>query len=246
MIGAMEPVARKSRQSKVTPETLEESRKLKALWDKRSQLSQAEFGERHEIGNQSAVAQFLSGKVPLSLKAARGFALGLGADIYEFSSRLAEEATKTAALVQNPESDFVMVRRVAVTFSNGHGRVVYNEGEKAPLAFRREFLRSLGIHDQHASVADSAGNSNDPDIPNGAVLLIHSAEFARNHIIAGKFYAFRREGDLFVKKLYQQKDKTIRATSANPDRDTYPDVFIDHRTDDFEMIGRVVWMGVQL
>lgn len=244
--GANDGVMNPQPNTRVSDIHIEEAQRLKRLWLAKKVMGQAEFGERFEIGNQSAVGQFLNGRVPLSMKAARGFAVGLGIEIAEFSPRLAAEAAKTAALVQPVESDFVAVRRAAVSFSQGHGRVVYDVGEKAPLSFRREFLRRLGISDRAAVVVDSEGYSNEPDIPDRAVLLVHTAQSARSHVRASKFYAFRRDGELFVKKLYPQKDGTLRAVSANPDKVAYPDILIDEKTDDFESIGRVVWMGAEL
>lgn len=88
-----------SRRAKVTPETLEEARKLRELWDTRSHPSQAVFGEMYGIGNQSAVSQFLRGQAPLSLKAANGFAQGLDCRIEDFSPRLAAEASSIAGMV---------------------------------------------------------------------------------------------------------------------------------------------------
>lgn len=87
------------RKAKVTEETKEESRNLKQLWDAVGHPPQAEFGEKYGIGNQSAVGQFLRGEVPLSLKAARGFASGLGILIEDFSPRLAGQAAAIANLV---------------------------------------------------------------------------------------------------------------------------------------------------
>lgn len=85
---------KKRGRSSVDPfEVKEEARRLKDLWDAASQATrgtQAEFGEVHSIGNQSAVGQFLRGETPLSLKAAKGFAKGLGCKISDFSPRLAE------------------------------------------------------------------------------------------------------------------------------------------------------------
>lgn len=92
------------RRSKVTPETKDESRRLAQLWATRSHPTQAVFGETYGIGNQSAVGQFLRGEVPLSLKAARGFAVGLGCRIEEFSPRLAREAAGFASVMSgHPE-----------------------------------------------------------------------------------------------------------------------------------------------
>lgn len=87
------------RRAKVTPETKEEARRLAELWEARKRTTQAVFGETYGIGNQSAVGQFLRGDTPLSLKAARGFALGLGVRIEDFSPRLAAEAATLAGVV---------------------------------------------------------------------------------------------------------------------------------------------------
>lgn len=71
----------------------EESRKLRALWDARNnRMTQAEFGQTYGIGSQAAVGHFLNGHAAISMKAAKGFALGLGCEIAAFSPRLAEEA----------------------------------------------------------------------------------------------------------------------------------------------------------
>lgn len=80
-----------NRKAKVTAETLLESERLLKIWDAKSpRPSQAEFGEAYEIGSQSAVSGFLTGKTPLSLKAARGFSKGLQCQVAEFSERLAQ------------------------------------------------------------------------------------------------------------------------------------------------------------
>jgi hypothetical protein len=77
------------RKAKISAINKEEAAKLRALWESRSHPSQAEFGQAYDIGNQSAVGQFLRGETPLSLNAARGFARGLGCQIGDFSPRLA-------------------------------------------------------------------------------------------------------------------------------------------------------------
>lgn len=76
----------------------EEARQLRAIWDANPQgrPGQAQFGEIFDIGGQSAVANFLSGRSPLSLKAALGFARGLRLRLQDFSPRLAKEAISIA------------------------------------------------------------------------------------------------------------------------------------------------------
>lgn len=87
-------MAKNPRKAIVTDEHRQEAAKLKAIWLQKPRPEQGAFGEAHEIGGQSAVSNFLRGDSPLSLKAARGFAKGLGCEIADFSPRLAAEAAK--------------------------------------------------------------------------------------------------------------------------------------------------------
>lgn len=85
-----------SKKAKVTEVHRTEAALLRAIWDSTEHSSQAVFGETYGIGNQSAVGQFLRGEAALSMKAAKGFALGLGCQISAFSKRLAIEAEEVS------------------------------------------------------------------------------------------------------------------------------------------------------
>jgi len=94
------------RKAKVTPETQEESRKLRELWDAaKDRPSQAVFADRYGIGSQTAVATFLKGTTPISKKAASGFAAGLGCKIEDFSPRLAAEIAGLAESIAESTQD---------------------------------------------------------------------------------------------------------------------------------------------
>lgn len=89
------------RRGKVTDLHREEARALLEIWnrvrDERARLgqinlTQLEFAREHRIGEtQGAVSNRLTGKQPLSLKAAIGFAKGLGCKVGDFSPRLQTE-----------------------------------------------------------------------------------------------------------------------------------------------------------
>lgn len=90
----------KSKRGKITPEHKEEARNLRDIWEKTKDArhasglhTQGAFGQEYSVGNQAAVGFFLNGKTALSLKAARGFAKGLGCNIADFSPRLAAQET---------------------------------------------------------------------------------------------------------------------------------------------------------
>ena len=72
--------------------------RLRAVFLKRSKISQREFGERYGIGTAGMVNQLLLGRRPVSLAAAVKFAEGLGCAIDDFSPELAAFARKAASL----------------------------------------------------------------------------------------------------------------------------------------------------
>jgi hypothetical protein len=73
-----------------------EAAALKLLFDAQP-LGQAVFGRRFDIGGQSMVSQYLTGRRPLNLPAAINFARGLQRPIAAFSPRLAALAAQAAS-----------------------------------------------------------------------------------------------------------------------------------------------------
>ena len=67
---------------------VEESKQLHEIWKVRTKLSQAEFGRRYNVGNQSYVHQCLTGEVALTFKVAMAFARHLNCLLGDFSPRL--------------------------------------------------------------------------------------------------------------------------------------------------------------
>jgi phage repressor protein C with HTH and peptisase S24 domain len=234
-----------NRRAKVTPETEAEAVRLRSIWDAtQNKPSQAVFGDRYNIGSQGAVALFLSGTTPLSKKAAKGFADGLGCRVEDFSPRLAEEIyALTLPNEGNEEDDFTQVRRVDVSLSAGHGALVFEEPSKSALTFRRSFLQEIGVTPKNAVIVTVKGHSMDPTLRDGAVLLVNTAA---KTVANGQIYAFRRDGQLYVKRMHQAKDGGYLAVSDNPDREQYPTMHIDYNEADFEVIGRALWMGARL
>ncbi len=74
----------------------EDADRLRDLFSQhRGRLSIEEFSRRYEIGGQ--INQFLAGQVPLTTKAAQGFAKGLGVEIEAISPRLAAELRRPSS-----------------------------------------------------------------------------------------------------------------------------------------------------
>lgn len=231
-----------NKRAKVTEVHLAEARALKEIWNRVHPRSQKEFAVEFGIGGQTAVSNFLNALSPLSLKAAAGFAAGLGCRIEDFSPRLAAEAAQIAEVTpQITDDEFTQVRRVNVKFSNGSGKVVYYEQDKPPLVFRTDFLRRAGITPGKAVIVEAEGISNEPKIMDGAVVLVNSGD--KEHL-NGDFFAFRTDGELLIKRLQALPEIGVLATSENPNFKPKQKVY--QEDDDLEVIGRAVWTGSML
>lgn len=137
--------------------------------------------------------------------------------------------------------EFVQVRRADVKFSNGFGRVVYAEDDHPPIVFRADFLRKRGISKGNAVVVDAEGVSNEPRIMDGSVVLVDRGDCER---LNGDFFAFRMDGELLIKRLEYVDGVGILATAENPN--FKPKTKFYTNVQDFEVIGRAVWVGAEL
>lgn len=230
-----------NKRSKMTPLHIEESKRLKALWDTRPHRTQAEFGEHFDLGNQANVGHYLNERSALNLKAAAAFATELKCNVADFSQRIAEEIRLVAGGLSIDE--FRSVRRASVSFANGTGRVEYVEDDRPALVFRTDFLRKLGIAPGDAVVVDADGNSNFPKILDGSVVLLNKGDRER---LNGDFFAFRFEEDLLIKRLQRVEGVGILATAENSDFKPKMRIYAPHETEQLEVIGRAVWTGAIL
>lgn len=69
-----------------------DSERLRALYEQHCvDQTQAEFGKKAGIGTAGMVWQYLSGRAPLNVRAAKKFAAGLGVSVADFSPSLAKK-----------------------------------------------------------------------------------------------------------------------------------------------------------
>lgn len=140
-------------------------------------------------------------------------------------------------------SDFTPVRRADVAFSNGTGHVIYHEDEKPPLVFRSDFLRRLGISPGNAVVVDAVGISNEPKIVDGSVVLVNRGDRDR---LDGRFFAFRYDGELLIKRLEHIEGVGVLATAENSNFKPKTKIYPATSDEQIEVIGHAVWTGSTL
>jgi transcriptional regulator with XRE-family HTH domain len=206
-----------------------------------SGLPSSQEAAAHLLGfGQSALSQYLKGRIPLNVDVLVKFAHFLDCTPADISGDLAKKIQVIAGAAENdPNAEFVTVRRVDVRLSAGKGNVVLSEDEKSRLSFRADFLASAGAGAEHSVSVSVDGQSMEPTLPDKSIILIN---VKAKSIVNGKIYAFRCDGKLLVKRLHK-KGAEIVAKSDNPD---FEDIDIGLHCEDFEVIGRAFWMGTKL
>lgn len=235
-----------------TPEQKRDAQRLEALFNQWLDTTLAKTGSRPtqeavaaSLGiSQSALSQRLRGKMAMSRDFAVAIARLIGCEVPDFSPTLGGQIAELAQGLKAPEEDdFAQVRRVEVTVSAGHGSLAVEDFSKSALTFRRSFLQEIGVTPKSAVIVTVKGSSMEPTIRDGAVLLVSTSA---KTVINGEIYAFRQDGHLYVKRLHRQPDASLLAVSDNPDREAYQDMHIAANDEDFEIIGRALWMGTKL
>lgn len=145
-------------------------------------------------------------------------------------------------LVTFPNSEFALLPRYNVAASAGFGRVVEEEGELERLAFRFDWLREMGINPENAGLVTADGDSMDPTIPDGALMLVIRGE--NTPIRSGYIYVIVLNGEVLVKRVSRNIDGTIDLISDNA---LYPVQKVRQvDLDRLFIAGRVFWIGHKL
>ena len=141
------------------------------------------------------------------------------------------------ALIDLPEGDFVMVRKLDVAASAGFGSD--NNGlvmEDKPIAFRADWIRKSKAKSTDLVVLDVDGDSMHPTLFDGDDVLI---DLKQNQIANGNVYAFVVDGVVIVKRLSVRGSVVIAQSDNQSDpRFKYDSEYSENET--FKVIGRVV------
>lgn len=137
--------------------------------------------------------------------------------------------------------EYVQIYDVAA--SAGHGASVFDEPASDMMAFPATWLRrQIGASPKSLACIYAEGDSMEPDIRSGDILLINrSITEPRGEGV----YVVSLDGDLLVKRLQRSGADQIVLKASNP---AYDAVAIDLKTvaDGFRIIGRVAWVGRNL
>lgn len=184
---------------------------------------------------QRTLNRILNNEVKPNIETIEQIAKGVGRTVSDILSREFSEPG---------DPDFAMLRRLDVKASAGAGNLVFLESERGRLAFRRDFLKQSGVREADAVVIYADGQSMEPRIPDGAVLLVDTS---RTELDNNEIHVIRVDGEILVKRLRKEIGGGVLIVSDNPDKHRYPDILVTpDKEDHLSIIGRVFWMGARL
>ena len=133
---------------------------------------------------------------------------------------------------------FAPIRRFDAELSAGNGAENGADHVSEMLAFRRDWLTRLGVSPAHACLVKVRGESMQPTLHDGDLVLIDQS---KTKVRSGRIYAFNDGGHSKVKRLDCMEDHTLIIRSDNPQ---FPlDIRKGEDANALKIIGEVVWSG---
>lgn len=137
--------------------------------------------------------------------------------------------------------EFSFVPRYDVRVSAGPGAIVPFEdidGTRQFVAFRTEWLRRIGVNPKTAEVLVAVGDSMEPTIRDGDLLLI---DRSIDRMVDNGIYVLVIAGMVLLKRLQTRRDGSavLKSDNARYDDEVVP----AHEVPDLRIEGRVRWFG---
>lgn len=135
-------------------------------------------------------------------------------------------------------SEFRMIPRLDVQPSSGFGAVVSSEDAVEMLAFRSDWLKKVGINPDAAHVLTNKGDSNEPTIRDGDVLLVDTSI---DRVIDNAFYVVVYNGQALLKRVQLMLDGSVVLSSDN--KNYQPETVQPADVPALTIAARLMWFG---
>lgn len=201
-------------------------------------LSQADVGMRAFGKPENTPIQSLRKGSSPAIDRVASMAQALGLELYLGPVR---DNSQTAAA---SEKEFAHIPLHNASLAAGAGAANGSEEVVDYLAFRRDWLRKIGLSPANAVVARAEGDSMQPSIWHGDLLLIDRSrtEIHTRRTEAGPrrspIYALLDDGKARIKRIDRPAEDQVILLSDNPD---YGPQLV--RAETLSIIGKVMWWG---
>lgn len=203
-------------------------------------LSQAEVGRRaFGQADGSALQNIKRGSSPTFDKLQRLCEI-LGMEVRLGEHGALHPTRKSEAALD----DFCQVPLHEVSLSAGGGFANSGEHLVEYLAFRKDWLRKIGLAPASAVLARADGESMQPTIWSGDLVLIDQGKASLRvrkmdaKSLRGSIYAFVEDGHARLKRISRPSETELLLLSDNPD---YGPQMVG--VEEIKIIGKVVWWG---
>lgn len=206
------------------------------------------FANRCEIPEASMRA-YLDGKIPtadrafqISRKAGADFEWLVNGSGSRFPTTDASAADGQSVMFVDDgrpmPADMTMVPRLEVQASAGHGALSSLEQAVDFVAFQSAWLRSIGVNPPFARIIDVTGDSMEPTIRDGDLLVVDTSV---NEIRDNGIYCVVFGSMLLVKRVHVRLNGALQLISDNP---IYPPEEVSPgEAQGLTIAGRVRWFG---
>lgn len=194
--------------------------------------------------SEGSIRQYLSGKSEPSRAALVALADALNVNVGYLATgegpmMKGESGNETAAGREALSADeYVLVPRYDVTASTGPGALVASEQVVDHLAFKREWVKRLGLEAGQLALITAVGDSMEPAIREGFLLLV---DLRHHQVSSDAIYILRFDHELIAKRLQKMYDGAVKIKSDNP---AYDEQLVPaDQVGKLKIIGKVVWGG---
>lgn len=132
----------------------------------------------------------------------------------------------------------VLIPRLYIQASAGHGSLPGNEDEGGTISFDRRWLKMLGLSPENLSIIDVKGESMAPTLDNGDTIMVDRAD-ATGRLRDG-IYVLRLDDALMVKRVALSPRRDTVGLTISSDNSHYPS-WPDMDPALVDIVGRVVW-----
>jgi phage repressor protein C with HTH and peptisase S24 domain len=206
--------------------------RLRQLIDAEEGGNQSALARRSEL-DPASIRQYLSGSQPtLSNALAIARAYGVSMDWLVNEENTSQKMMRTG-------DDFIAIPHLDVRASAGSGRLaVIEEADTQVVAFRRDWLRRLGVNPKHAQIIVAEGDSMYPTISHGDLVLV---DRSIDKVVDEGIYVLVYAGLVKLKRIQVLLSGVVLLKSDNPAYQT--EEVRPHEQPELIIEGRVRWTG---
>jgi phage repressor protein C with HTH and peptisase S24 domain len=202
-------------------------------------MGQASIPEVAEIAGTSpnSLRRWIRGEVAADARALAKICLKFNCSLMWLVTGVGDEEGRDQVSILGG-AGYAPVPVIDIAASAGPGRTALDSEPASYMGFQLNWLRGLVSDTDRAMILKLKGDSMEPDFKSGDDIMVDLADAGER--VRDGVYVMRLNDQLLVKRLRMLGAEEAQLVSANP---AYDPITVNLATDDFRVVGRVVWSG---